>query len=163
MIPAEDQWRVIFSKNSSSWGSFTYKPEEDALRINIKPQATDFHNALTYDFDQLKADSAVATMRWEKVAVPFQIAVKVNDVVEASLQKQLRGLAQYTWDGRDDAAKYFLAGKVYLDEALKDEDQSIQGEERYDKLRTKSKILEALGTNDTAKTGLRKACDSSRR
>src|SRR5712672_1249677 len=76
MIPTADQWTVIFSKNSTSWGAFTYKPEEDALRINIKPQATDFHNALTYDFDQLKADSAVATMRWEKVAVPFQIAVK---------------------------------------------------------------------------------------
>src|SRR5712672_1877616 len=126
MIPAEDQWTVIFSKNSTSWGSFTYQPEEDALRINVKPQSTDFHNALTFDFDQLKPDSAVATMRWEKVAVPFEVSVKVNDVVEASLQKQLRGLAQYTWDGWDDAANYFLASKVYLDQALKDEDQSIQ-------------------------------------
>jgi tetratricopeptide (TPR) repeat protein len=161
MIPAEDQWTVIFSKNSTSWGSFTYKPEEDALRINIKPQATDFHNALTYDFDQLKADSAVATMRWEKVAVPFQIAVKVNDVVEASLQKQLRGLAQYTWDGWDDAANYFLASKVYLDEALKDEDQSIQVEERYDNLMTKSKILEALGKKDEAKAVLNKALEKA--
>ena len=161
MIPAEDQWTVIFSKNSTSWGSFTYQPEEDALRINVKPQATDFHNALTYDFDQLKPDSAVATMRWEKVAVPFQVAVKVNDVVEASLQKQLRGLAQYTWDGWDDAANYLLASKVYLDEALKDEDQSIQVEERYDNLLTKSKILEALGKKDEAKAALNKALDKA--
>jgi len=161
MIPAEDQWTIIFSKNSTSWGSFTYKPEEDALRITVKPQPTDFHNALTYDFDQMKVDSAVATMRWEKVAVPFQISVKVNDVVEASLQKQLRGLAQYTWDGWDDAANYFLANKVYLDEALKDEDQSIQVEERYDNLMTKSKVLEALGRKDEAKTTLAKALDKA--
>ena len=161
MIPAEDQWTVIFSKNSTSWGSFTYRPEEDALRINVKPQATDFHNALTYDFDQLKPDSAVATMRWEKVAVPFQVSVKVNDVVEASLQKQLRGLAQYTWDGWDDAANYLLASKVDLDEALKDEDQSIQVEERYDNLLTKSKILEALGKKDEAKAALNKALDKA--
>ena len=161
MIPAEDQWTVVFSKNSTSWGSFTYQPEEDALRINVKPQATDFHNALTYDFDQLKPDSAVATMRWEKVAVPFQVSVKVNDVVEASLQKQLRGLAQYTWDGWDDAANYLLASKVYLDEALKDEDQSIQVEERYDNLLTKSKILEAMGKKDEAKAVLNQALDKA--
>ena len=161
MIPAEDQWTVIFSKNATSWGSFTYKPEEDALRINVKPQATDFHNALTYDFDQLKPDSAVATMRWEKVAVPFQVSVKVNDVVEASLQKQLRGLAQYTWDGWDDAANYLLASKVHLDEALKDEDQSIQVEERYDNLLTKSKVLEAMGKKDEAKAVLNQALDKA--
>jgi len=137
------------------------RPEEDALRINVKPQATDFHHALTYDFDQLKPDSAVATMRWEKVAVPFQVSVKVNDVVEASLQKQLRGLAQYTWDGWDDAANYLLASKVYLDEALKDEDQSIRVEERYDNLLTKSKILEAMGKKDEAKAVLNKALDKA--
>ena len=161
MIPAEDQWTVIFSKNSTSWGSFTYQPEEDALRINVKPQSTDFHNALTFDFDQLKADSAVATMRWEKIAVPFEVSVKVNDMVEASLQKQLRGLAQYTWDGWDDAANYLLASKVHLDEALKDEDQSIQVEERYDNLLTKSKVLEAMGKKDEAKAVLNQALDKA--
>src|SRR5690242_15129716 len=32
-IPAADEWTVIFSKNSTSWGSFTYNQGEDALRI----------------------------------------------------------------------------------------------------------------------------------
>src|ERR1700761_1068366 len=32
---------VIFSKNYTSWGSFFYKPEEDALRVKVKPVATD--------------------------------------------------------------------------------------------------------------------------
>ena len=34
MIPGENQWTVIFSKNSTAWGSFTYKQDEDALRVN---------------------------------------------------------------------------------------------------------------------------------
>src|SRR5438874_1648978 len=33
MIPQEKDCTVIFSKNSSSWGSFTYDPAEDALRV----------------------------------------------------------------------------------------------------------------------------------
>src|SRR5438270_1954328 len=70
MIPNEDHWTVIFSKMSDAWGSFTYDQKEDALRVDVKPQTTDMHDALTYDFDDLKADSAVLTLRWEKVAVP---------------------------------------------------------------------------------------------
>ena len=31
MIPNADEWTVIFSKNSTSWGSFTYDQAEDAL------------------------------------------------------------------------------------------------------------------------------------
>ena len=41
MIPGENQWTVIFSKNSTSWGSFTYKQDEDALRVTVKPQAAE--------------------------------------------------------------------------------------------------------------------------
>jgi hypothetical protein len=159
MIPGENQWTVIFSKNSTSWGSFTYKQEEDALRINVKPQTAELHDALAYDFDQLKADSAVITMRWDKVAVPFKVAVKVNDLVTASIHRQLHGLNQYYWEGWDDAAGYFLANKVNLDEALKDEEQSIQIEERYDNLMSKSNILNAIGRKDEATVFKNKALE----
>jgi hypothetical protein len=150
MIPNQDEWTVIFSKNSTSWGSFTYKQDEDALRVNVKPQPSEMHDALTYDFDQLTPNSAVVTMRWEKVAVPFKVGVDVNHLVEASLHNQLRGLSQYTWEGWDDAANYLLDSKTNLEEALKYSDNSIQNEERYDNLMTKSKILEALGRKQEA-------------
>ena len=126
MIPGETEWTVIFSKMSNAWGSFTYDEKEDALRVTVKPQATEAHDALTYDFDQLKTDSAVATMRWDKIAVPFTVAVNVNQIVQESLHKQLRGLSQYTWEGWDDAATYLVDNKVGLDDALKYEDESIK-------------------------------------
>src|SRR5579872_5038657 len=159
MIPGENQWTVIFSKNSSAWGSFTYKQEEDALRVTVKPQPTDPYNALAYDFDDVKADSKIVTMRWEKVAVPFKVEVKVNDIVTAAIHRQLHGLNQYYWEGWDDAAGYFLANKINLDEALQDEDQSIQAEERYDNLMNKSRILDAMGRKEDAATFRNKALD----
>src|ERR1700720_578663 len=122
MIPAENEWTVIFSRNSTSWGSFTYNQAEDALRVNVKPQPTEPHEALAYDFDQLTPNSAVVTMRWEKIAVPFKVGVDVNPIVAKSLHNQLRGLAQYTWEGWDDAANYLLDNKVDLNEALSFED-----------------------------------------
>jgi len=119
------------------------------LRVTVKPETAEFHDALAYDFDQLKPDSAVVTMRWDKVAVPFKVAVNVNEVVEASLQKQMRGLVQYTWDAWDDAATYLVDNKMNLNEALTYADKSIQNEERFENLMTKAKILDALGPVNT--------------
>lgn len=157
MIPNADQWTVIFSKINSAWGSFTYDQKEDALRVNVKPQTADFHEALTYDFNDVKPDSAVATLYWDKVAVPVTMAVNVHDVVLASLPAQMRGIQQYTWEGWDDAANYLLAEKVGLGDALKYEDKSIQVEERFENLMTKSQILDAMGKKDEAATVKTKA------
>lgn len=151
MIPNENEWTVIFSKNATSWGSFSYKQDEDALRVNVKPQSAELHDALTYDFDQLKPDSAVLTMRWEKVAVPVTIGVNVNEVVEASLQKQLRGRAQYEWQAWDDAANYLVDNKGNLQTALAYSDKAIQNEDRFDDMITKAKVLDAMGQKDQAK------------
>jgi len=106
-------------------------------------------------------ESAVVTLRWDKVAVPFKVEVKVNDIVQASIHRQIRGLNQYYWEGWDDAAGYFLASKTNLDEALKDEDQSIQTEERFDNVMNKSRILEAMGRKDDASTFRNKALEKA--
>lgn len=150
MIPGENEWTVIFSKSSTAWGSFTYNEADDALRVKVKPQATDMHEALTYDFDSVTADSTVLTLRWEKVAVPVKVGVNTKEIVQASLHKQLQGLAQYAWDGWDDAATYLVTNKVGLEDALRYEDMSIKTERRYENLMNKSKILEAMGRKDEA-------------
>ena len=161
MIPNPDEWTVIFSKNSTSWGSFTYDQKEDALRVNVKPRPADFQEALSYNFDELKPDSTVASLHWEKIAVPFKVAVSVNNVVEASLHNQLRGLAQYTWFGWDDAANYLVDQKMDLQEALKYTQRSIENEERFDNLMTKAKVLNAMGRKDDATVAEKKALEKA--
>jgi hypothetical protein len=148
MIPGENEWTVIFSKVYTAWGSFTYKQDNDALRIAVKPQPSEFREALTYDFDDVKRDSTVATLRWEKIAVPFKIAVDVNQTVRTSLPNQLQGLRQYTWEAWDDAASYLLANKFDLEQALQYEETSIRTEPRFDNFLTKSQILDAMGRKD---------------
>jgi tetratricopeptide (TPR) repeat protein len=157
MIPNAEEWTIIFSKNSTSWGSFTYDQAEDALRVTVKPRTTDMHDALTYDFDQLQPDSAVVELEWEKVAVPFKVSVDVHDVVQASLKKQLRNLSQYTWMSWDDAANYLLTEKIALDDALTYANKSIENEDRYDNEMTKSKVLTALNRKDDAAVAEKKA------
>jgi hypothetical protein len=157
MIPNVDEWTIIFSKNATSWGSFTYDQTEDALRVTVKPKTADMHNALTYDFDDLQADSAVVEMSWEKVAVPFKVSVDVHGLVEADLKRQLRNLSQYTWISWDDAANYLLTEKVDLDQALKYSDKSIESEDRYENENTKAAVLTALNRKEDAAAAQKKA------
>jgi len=157
MIPGENEWTVIFSKQANAWGSFSYDQAEDALRVTVKPQAADLREALTYDFDDPKPNAVTASMRWEKVAVPFRIEVNTNEIVQQSLHNQLRGRAQYEWNSWDEAASYLLDNKLSADDALKYADRSVQTEERFDNLLTKSRALDALNRKDEAAAARNKA------
>ncbi|HEX9254571.1 MAG TPA: DUF2911 domain-containing protein [Candidatus Angelobacter sp.] len=157
MFPTENEWTIIFSKTATAWGSFTYNQAEDALRVTVKPRPAEMKEALAYEIDDVTPTSAVFTLRWEKLAVPFKVDVDTHEIVAQGLHSQLRGLAQYTWDGWDDAATYFLTNKYNLDEALKYEDRSIGVEERYDNLMTKARILDAMNKKDDATTARNKA------
>ncbi len=150
MIPNADEWTIIFSKNSTSWGSFSYDEKEDALRVEVKPQAAEFREALTYTFDDIKPESAAATLRWGKLAVPFHISVDVKAITERSIRNQLRNTGGFSWAGYDEAAMWCLDGNCSLEQGLKWEDISIQNEERFENLLTKSQILEAMGKKQEA-------------
>jgi hypothetical protein len=143
MIPGEDSATLIFSRNATSWGSFTYDQKEDALRVTVKPAAAEMREELTYEIGSVKPDSAVVTLRWEKVAVPFTVKADTEATL-ANIRNQLRNTAQYTWAGFDDAATYCADTRINLEEALTWADRSIQIEERFENLMTKGKILEQL-------------------
>src|SRR5580700_8619016 len=150
MIPDKDQWTIIFSKNSTSWGSFSYDEKEDALRVTVKPAVSQAFDTLTYTFDDVKPDSALATLRWEKIAVPFRVSVDVKAVTLKSIRNQLRSVGGFNWTGYDEAANWCLDNNYNLEEALKWEDTSIQNEDRFENLETKSRILDAMGKKDEA-------------
>src|SRR6202795_3787203 len=161
MIPNADSWTIIFSKNSTSWGSFSYDEKEDALRVDVKPQPAEFREALTYVFDDVKPDSTAATLRWEKLAVPFRVSVDVKAVVLKSVKNELRNVGGFTWGGFDEAAQWCLDNNYNLEEALKWEDTSIQNEERFENLETKSRILDALDKKQEAAATLTLALDKA--
>lgn len=161
VIPNADHWTIIFSKNSTSWGSFSYDEKEDALRVDVTPHAAEFREALTYTFDDIKPESAAATLRWDKLAVPFRISVDVKAITERSIRNQLRNTGGFTWAGYDEAATWCLDGNCSLEQALKWEDTSIQNEERFENLLTKSQILTAMGKQQEADATKAKAFEKA--
>lgn len=157
MIPGETSFTVIFSKNSTSWGSFTYKQAEDALRLDVSSQKIEHHEALSYDFDDPKPNSVTVTMRWDDVAVPFKVEVNTPEIADNSLRRQLRGRAQFEWSPWMEAANYLLANKLSAEEALEYSNQSIENEDRFENEMTKSRALAALGRKEEALSARNKA------
>src|SRR5260370_21091792 len=88
-IPDKDQWTIIFSKNSTSWGSFSYDEKEDALRVTAKPQAADFREALTYTFEEVKPDSAAAPLPSDNLSVPSHLSVDGEAGVVKTVKHEL--------------------------------------------------------------------------
>jgi len=157
MIPREGAWTVILSKNATSWGSFTYDAAEDALRFDVAPRTIASQEALTYDFDNPTADAVVVVMRWERRAVPFTIRVDTPAISARSLRNQLRGRAQFEWQPWMEAANYLLAEHLDANEAVKDAEQSIAIEARFENEMTLSQALTTLGRGDEAAAARKKA------
>jgi hypothetical protein len=73
MIPSENDWIIIFSKNNSAWGSFQYNQEEDALRVTVTPVKGPHQEWLMFGFEDLAGAEATAYLHWEELKVPFKI------------------------------------------------------------------------------------------
>jgi len=112
MIPGENEWTVVFSKNAKSWGSFFYDPAEDALRVTVKPAKSDYHEWLTYEFPERQLDKATAALKWEDLQVPFSISVdNINDLYLAAIRNELRGEKGFQWQNWADAARFAMENK----------------------------------------------------
>jgi hypothetical protein len=156
-IPGPSSWVVIFSNNSTSWGSFTYDDKEDALRVTVVPHPIELQDALSYEFADPTQNSSAITMRWENVAVPFHVGVDTRDIVARSLRNQLRGRIQTEWQSWEEAANYLLENQMDLEEAARYADRSVSIEDRFENEITRARALTALGRTADARAARQKA------
>ena len=153
---------IIFSKNSDAWGSFFYKPEEDVLRVKIKPITTDRSvERLRYEFVDQTPNSAVVQLEWEKMAFPFKVEVDLVKTELASIRKELVTDKGFMWESWDQAAQFCLKNKINLDEALTWADNAVGphfgGGQSFQAWSTKAEVLNALGRNAEADAIIKKS------
>jgi hypothetical protein len=160
-IPTADSWTIIFSKTNTAWGSYSYQEAEDALRVTVKPRPLEQNKeALEFEFDDLKPTSATVNLKWEKLAIPFDVAVTDATTLD-NIRAQLKGRGQFTWQAPDQAAQFCLTHNLNLEEGLKWADISISNEERFDNLSTKVDLLRALHKDDEASSIWTKAMEKA--
>ncbi|HEX2444034.1 MAG TPA: DUF2911 domain-containing protein [Vicinamibacterales bacterium] len=164
MLASETDWTVIFSKNSSAWGSFTYDEKEDALRVKVKPQKAPYREWLAYDFVDRRPDRATVALVWEELSVPIAITVDdLSSLYVANLRDELRGAAGFNWQDWNAAAQYCLLQNANLEEALKWSENAVSlqfvGQANFTTLSTKAQILDKLSRPAEAATVMATALD----
>ena len=109
MIPGQEEWTVIFSKNADAWGSFFYEESEDALRVTVKPHKHEYREWLAYDFVTRKPEEASVELQWEDLAVPINIKVdKIDNLYITRLRHELTSGSGFSSQGYLAASQYAL-------------------------------------------------------
>ncbi|HZR10069.1 MAG TPA: DUF2911 domain-containing protein [Myxococcales bacterium] len=158
MIPGKEEFTVIFSNNSSSWGSFSYDPKEDALRVTTKPAKSEYHEWLDYEFTEREPAKATVALKWEDLQIPLTITVEnAPALVAANMKSQLRGFTGFDWHNYQGAADYALQKKTNVADALdwaqRATNPAVGGKESLSTLMTLSSAQAANGkTEEAAKT-----------
>lgn len=135
-IPTEGDWTVIFSKDADEWGAFSYKQENDALRIQVKPQTVaDSLERMAFAFEDTTDTSTKVVLRWEKLRVPFQVDVDTTTLAVNAAKDAIR------WQTPLQAANYCIQNNTCLDEAGRWIDASIALQEGFSNLRAKAMLL----------------------
>jgi hypothetical protein len=156
IIPGEESWTVIFSKDSGAWGAFFYDASHDALRVTAKPHKNDYREWLTYDFTVRRPEEATVELQWEDLAVPWNIKVpNISDLYVARLREELTSVPGFSYLGYAAAAQYCVKAEKHLDQALEWADAAISlpfiGERNFNTLSLKAQVLTKLGRETEAK------------
>ena len=154
-LPGPDEWTVIFSKNHTSWGSYTYDAKEDALRVKAKPAKSEYHEWLSYEFTDRKPDKATVALKWENLQVPFDVTVpNATDLWVENMRRELRSSPGFNWHGWNAAAQYALQNKTNLEQGLRWAQQAANpplGQANFTTLTTLARLQEANGKAEDAK------------
>ncbi|MBM3726314.1 MAG: DUF2911 domain-containing protein [Acidobacteria bacterium] len=156
MIPGKEEWTIVFSRNSTSWGSFFYEAGEDALRVTAKPVPSAYHEWLTYEFTERKPDRATVELRWEDLALPWSIVVKdIEEVYFTKLSEELRNSPGFNHQGFTTASDYLVGVNRHLETALEWTDIAISrpfvGQRTFTTLSAKARVLDKMGRHGEAR------------
>ncbi len=153
---------AIFSKNSTSWGSFFYDSTQDALRITVRQQPMDKEvEWLKYEFINETPNSATIALEWENLMFPFKVEVDNNKIQLESFRRELHSSKGFQWEAFAQAAEWCADNNTNLEEGLTWANNAISGtfigDKNFRTLSDKARILQLMGRTAEADTVMQQA------
>ena len=68
-IPGEEEWTIIFNSKHDQWGAYSYKEEDDVLRVKATPEKHKKTEKMTF----VITEEGVINLDWAETRVPFTI------------------------------------------------------------------------------------------
>lgn len=155
IAPAQEgPWTVVFSKDNNHWGSFFYKAENDALRVEATVEDTGFNEWLTYEFIDRQNTSTTVAMVWgdKKLPIKIELADPVGAHM-ATLEAELNNQPGFTYQNFSAASRYASSVGEH-EKAISWAETAISGPfvgvKNFGTLNGKATVLMAAGKTDEA-------------
>lgn len=124
-IPNPGQWVVILNRDTTLYGSYNYRQEEDEIRFLVPTEtAGRYYETLTFDID-LIPNNARIYLSWGHIQVHFELKTNTEQEISRFIKEQLRtGLINQS-DSYAGAAEYHLYQGTNYEEALQLAERAI--------------------------------------
>jgi len=153
IIPGENDWEIIFSKDTKVDDPMTYDEKKDALRIKVKPEKNQFTERMAFTITDMTDNSANVNLIWENLKVPFKVEVNTQELTLQSARKSA------DWGSLMSAANYCLQQNINMDEGIKWIQASTLIDENYWNLRVLAQYFAKMDKKSDAIATMEKAID----
>lgn len=73
-IPSKDNWTIILNTDIDHWGHYSYKEENDVLRINVPVrERKELVEAFSIQFEDIEEGKAILHMAWDMARVEIPV------------------------------------------------------------------------------------------
>jgi len=152
-IPGENEWEIIFSKDTKVDDPMTYDANKDALRIKVKPEQNPFTERMAFTITDVTDNSANVNLIWENLKVTFKVDVNTQDLVLQNARNTV------DWRTLTSAANYCLQQNVNLDEGFNWIQASTLITQNYNNMSLLAQYYAKLNRKSDAIATMEKAID----
>ena len=156
-LPGRESWALILNRKAKQWGAYDYKPEEDVLRMAVKPQSAPHQEYLQYDLQVVSPERLRVTLRWESLTVGFDVDIDVKTLYWKHLEENLAKAPATDWVPWYQAANYCFQQNIQPEKAMAWIDASLKAQATYRNQELKAKLLHKAGNTQGAMPFLEKA------
>ncbi len=152
-IPGENEWEIIFSKDTKVDDPMTYDASKDALRIKVKPEQNPFTERMAFTITDVTENSANVNLIWENLKVTFKVDVNTQELVLQNARNSV------DWRTLASAANYCLQQNVNLDEGFNWIQASTLITQNYNNMSILAQYYAKMNRKSEAITTMEKAID----
>ena len=151
-FPSQDEWQIVFHKNTSHWGDgrADYDPSEDEFRILVVPETLPYiQQNFLICFDAINHNGATMQLKWDTTLINIPVYVPTDAQMMKQIDEKLAiaPTAQTYYETArylQEQQKDFTTALQYLNQAI------ALGGDTYYFYRVKSLVEAELGMFDTA-------------
>lgn len=156
-VPNQNEWEVIFNKNTGNWGAAGYSTSDDVVRLKVKPQTLPFSvETFTMNIGNITFSSCTIDVMWDRTMISVPVTVDNQKRLNESITKAIETPSiPY-----QQAATYYLETNQQLDKALTYATKATeQNPKAFWLYMLKARIAAKLGNKSVATESANKAAE----